>query len=294
MAGGAAEAACILDARAVVAESPVWCAEEQALYWTDIYAPSINRLDPATGENRSWPVPAPVGCLALREGGGVIAAGQAGFFFLDLQTGKVEPLHDPEPDRPNTRLNDGRCDRAGRFWAGSMDETLKAPDGALYRFDPDRNCRRMVDGVIVSNGLAFSPDDRIMYHADTRRFAVYAYDFDLETGTVANKRVFVDTAGQEGRPDGAAVDEEGCYWSARYGGWGVVRHAPDGREIGRIDVPVAACTMVAFGGPDLDRLYITTASQRVTEAERKKQPRAGGLFVAEPGVRGLPEPRFAG
>ena len=294
MAGGAAEVACIVDARAVVAESPVWCSEEQALYWADIYAPSINRYDPMTGENRAWPVPAPVGCLALREGGGVIAAGQAGFFFLDLESGAVEPLYDPEPDRPHTRLNDGRCDRAGRFWAGSMDETLQAPDGALYRFGPDRRCLRMVDGVIVSNGLAFSPDDRIMYHADTRRFAVYAYDFDLDSGAISGKRVFVDTAGQEGRPDGAAVDEEGCYWSARYGGWGVVRHAPDGREIGRIDVPVAACTMVAFGGPDLDRLYITTASQRLTEADREEQPQAGGLFVAVTGVRGLPEPRFAG
>ena len=250
------EVSCIFPAGARVAESPVWCVEERALYWTDIYAPAVCRLDPETGANTRWLMPAAVGSIALRRAGGIVAAGAGGFYFLDPETGAVETLHDPEPDRPSNRLNDGRCDRRGRFWAGSMDESLRAATGALYRFDPDRRCHRMVDDLIVSNGLAFSPDDRVLYHADTRRFAVYAYDFDVETAAIANKRVFFETADGEGRPDGAAVDAEGCYWSARYDGWGVVRHDPAGRVMSRIDIPVAAATCA----PSAARIWIVSTS----------------------------------
>ena len=289
------DAVCILDAGALIAESPVWCPEEQALYWTDIHKPAVNRLDPTTGASRSWAMSAPVGCLALRSGGGIITAGAFGFAFLDPETGAVEKLHDPEPDQPDSRLNDGRCDRRGRFWAGSMIETFDRAGGALYRFDPNRSCHRMVEGLTVSNGLAWSPDDRVMYHADTRQHVVFAYDYDIDTGAISGKRVFFETRSKsDGRPDGAAVDEEGCYWSARYDGWRVVRHAPDGREIQILEMPVSAPTMCAFGGENMDRLFVTSAAQRLAPEEKARQPHAGGLFVLEVDVRGLPEPRFDG
>ncbi len=290
------EAVCLVDAHARIGESPVWCARERVLYWIDIYGPALYRYDPATGENRAWPMPEPIGCIAVREGGGLIAGMRSGFAFIDLETGAVTPLHDPEADDPGTRLNDGRCDRRGRMWAGSMVEDRGRADGALWRYDPDGACHRMLGGLIISNGLAWSPDDSTMYHCCTRTRTVHAYDFDIEAGTVSNKRIFFttdDTKG-EGRPDGAAVDAEGCYWSARYDGWRLVRHDPDGIEMRIVEMPVAAVTMCAFGGDDLDLLYVTSASQRLTDADLKSQPQAGGLFALDVGVKGLPEPRFAG
>ena len=287
---------CIVDNRSIVGECPVWCPRERVLYWIDIYAPAIFRYDPATGENRRWAMAEPVGSIALRESGGLVAAMASGFCYIDLETSAVTPIVDPEPDDPGTRLNDGRCDRAGRFWAGSMAEAVDRPVGALYRLDPNLSCHKAFGGFLISNGLAFSPDDRILYHADTRARSVFAYDFDLETGGVANKRLFCTSDDRlgEGRPDGACVDEEGCYWSARCDGWRVTRHAPDGRVIGQVDLPVAVPTMCAFGGENLDVLYITTATDGKAPEALSDQPLAGSLFACEPGVRGIPEPRFAG
>lgn len=288
------DAVCILDAKARVAESPVWCPIEKALYWTDIYKPAVGRLVPATGATASWPMPQPVGSIALRRDGGIIAATRLGFVFLDTRTGAIEHLHNPEPDKPENRLNDGRCDRQGRFWAGSMVETLTSKGGSLYRFDPDRSCHRMVEGLIVSNGLAWSPDGKVMYHSDSRQRTVWAFDYDTETGNIRNRRVFAESKDGEGRPDGAAVDEEGCYWSARYAGWRLVRHAPDGREIQVVPMPVESPTMCAFGGDKLDVLYVTSAGQNLSPGTAGRQPHAGGIFAMSVGVRGLAEPRFAG
>jgi sugar lactone lactonase YvrE len=275
-------------------ESPVWSPEEQALYFIDIYAGNVWRFDPASGHSTSWPMSEPVGSIALRKQGGIIAATASGFCFLDTGTGNVEKLYDPEPDKRNNRFNDGRCDRAGRFWAGTMIEKGNDPDAALYRFDPDRSCRRMVDRLCISNGLAWSPDSRTMYHSDSRQSTVWAYDYDVETGSIDDRRVFATMMSGEGRPDGAAVDEEGCYWSARYDGWRIVRHNHAGHEIQVIKTPIANPTMIAFGGRNLDVMYVTSASRGLPPEKLAQQPNAGGVFAVEPGVRGLAEPRFAG
>lgn len=288
------DVACVLDLRAVVTEGPLWCGEEQALYFVEIYKPAVHRFFPASGVLESWPMPEPIGCIAQRAAGGLIAGMRSGFALIDLADGAVEPLHAPEPDRPGNRLNDGRCDRRGRFWAGSMVEALDREGAALYRFDPDRSVHRMVDGLICSNGLAWSPDDRVLYHADTRQWTVFAYDYDIDSGAIANRRVFAKALAGAGRPDGAAVDEEGCYWSARYAGWRLVRHAPDGREIQVVEMPVESPTMCAFGGDKLDILYVTSARAKLGPEDLARQPEAGGIFALDVGVRGLPEPQFAG
>jgi L-arabinonolactonase len=286
---------CVLDAGAVVGECPLWCPREQALYWVDIRRPAVHRLDPATGSNATWPMPEDVGSLALRAGGGAVVARRSGFAFLDLATGALTPIHDPEPDRPGNRFNDGKCDRRGRFWAGTMNDSVpRTPSAALYRLDPDLRCHRMAEGITTANGLAWSPDDRVMYFADSPTGEIAAYDFDLATGALGRRRRFAAVPEAAGRPDGAAVDREGYLWSANFDGWRITRYAPDGRVDRVITLPVQRPTSCAFGGPGLDVLYVTSATYRLSEAERARQPRAGGLFALDVGVRGLPEPRFAG
>ena len=176
----AAGVTCVLDARALCAESPVWVPEEAALYWTDIPGKTLNRFDPSSGDNKVWPMPEEVGCFALREGGGLIAAMRSGFAFIDLETGEIEFIADPEADKLENRFNDGRCDRMGRFWAGTMHEPRTRRDGALYALDPDRSWRRIAGDVLVANGLAWSPDSRTMYWSESRRPTVYAFDFDAD------------------------------------------------------------------------------------------------------------------
>ena len=213
-------------------------------------------FDPATGANRVWPMPEEVGSFALREGGGLIAALRSGFALIDLDSGHIERLIDPEADRPENRFNDGRCDRRGRFWAGTMNEPRDARSGALYRLDPDHRCQRMADDVMVANGLAFSPDDRVMYWSDSRALTIWAFDFDAASGTLANRRIFARLAPHQGGPDGAAVDAEGGYWSACYRGARVMRFRPDGTIERKIRLPVSRVTMCAFGGPDLRTVYL--------------------------------------
>jgi sugar lactone lactonase YvrE len=285
---------CVLDAKAQTGESPVWVAEEQALYWTDIPGKTLNRLDPASGDNRVWPMREEVGCFALREKGGLVAALRSGFAFIDLEGGGVEPIVDPEAHLPDQRFNDGRCDRQGRFWAGTMNEPRSARSGALYRLDADRRCTRMADDVMVANGLAFSPDDRLLYWSDSRALTIWVFDFDAASGQIANRRVFARLEPHQGGPDGAAVDAEGGYWIACYRGARVMRLDPEGRIERKIRLPTSRITMCAFGGPDLTTLYITTASAGMSAAERAREPLAGGIFALETDVKGLPEPRFAG
>ena len=286
--------ACVLDAKARTGELPVWVPEEQALYWTDIPGKTLNRFDPASGANRVWPMAEEVGSFALRERGGLVAALRSGFALIDLEQGKVEALADPEAHLPHQHFNDGRCDRQGRFWAGTMNEPRTERTGALYRLDPERRCERMADDVMVANGLAFSPDDRLMYWSCSRALTVWVFDFDAASGEIANRRVFARLEPHQGGPDGAAVDTEGFYWIACYRGSRVMRLDPDGRIERKIRLPVSRVTMCAFGGPDLKTLYITTASGGMSEAEQKREPLAGGIFALEVDVKGLPEPRFKG
>lgn len=275
-------------------EGPCWNSGEGALYFVDALQPAIHRWHPVEG-SRTWPMPAIVGSFAMRRSGGLIASLQTGFAAVDLASGAVEPLVDPEPEKPANILNDGKCDRRGRFWCGTRDGALTAPSGALYRLDPDFSVRRMDQGFIVSNGIAFSPDDRTMYFADSRAETVFAYDFDIEEGAISNRRVFFSTRDIDGRCDGATVDAEGFYWCALVHGGRIARVDPKGRFDRIIDMPVKHPTMCVFGGDNLDTLYVTSAASMLSETERAAAPQAGALFAIHGlGTKGLPEPTFAG
>jgi L-arabinonolactonase len=289
---------CVLDIRARLGECPVWCRRSNSLYWIDIHAPSLNRFDPSTGENRVWMLPEPIGSFALSDDRStVLVALKSGLSRFDLESAVLTPLVAPEPDLPHNRMNDGRCDRQGRFWVGSMRDPPDpaAPTGTLYRFDPSGRLTPMVGGLYVSNGLAFSPDGRTIYHSDSFPAvrAIWAWDLDVANGVIANRRLYVDTHGMPGRPDGGAVDADGCYWSAATDGWELVRFTPAGVVDRRIALPVSKPSMLAFGGERLDTIYVT--SIRPANVDLSNQPLAGSLFAVEgAGIAGLPEPLFAG
>lgn len=288
---------CVLDARAALGEAALWCERERALFWADIEGRALHRFDPATGQDRSWSLPSRIGCFAVRERDGFVVALENGFHFFDPATGALEAIVDPEPDRPGSRFNDGTTDRAGRFVAGTMPMGPRAPVAGLYRLWPDRRCERLFDGLTVTNGCAFSPDGRVFYFSDSESHirTIWACDYDPASGAVSNRRVFVDTHGLAGRPDGGTVDAEGCYWMAGVGGWQLVRFTPAGEVDRIVEMPVEKPTKIAFGGPALDVLYVTSIGQGLTEGTEARQPQAGGIFALRmPGVSGLPQPRFAG
>ena len=285
---------CVLDIKASLGECPIWSADEQSLYWIDINAPSFNRLDPHTGRNIAWPMPEAIGCFALREGGGFVAALRNGIWFVD-PAGKLErKVTDAPYDPAHHRFNDGRADAQGRFWAGSMNEKRDASTALLYRLDADLALIPVLSGIMISNGLAWSPDSLTMYHADTPTRTINAWDFDPATGDVANRRVFAGFADETDRPDGAAVDREGCYWSAFYRGGKVVRISPRGEILAAFPLRAMCPTMCAFGGPDLKTLYVTTARQLREPEELARLPQSGGIFAMHVDVPGMREPRFAG
>jgi sugar lactone lactonase YvrE len=229
--------ACALDVRNTLGESPVWSSAEKALYWVDILEATVHRWEPASGAHATWRVPEAIGSLGLRERGGLVLAMRNGFHLFDPRSGELTFLHHPEPDIPTNRLNDGKVSPDGRFFAGTMDDRpAKEPTGALYRLDPDGRCHRIVSGLIVSNGLAWSPDGRTMYHSDSRAAAVYQYDYDLETGAVGAQRPFVVMQPEWGRPDGAAVDAEGCYWSCGVSAGRLNRFSPAGELIAYVEL----------------------------------------------------------
>jgi sugar lactone lactonase YvrE len=276
----------------ILGEGPVWSVEELALYWVDIERPCLQRFDPTTKEHKSWPMPSQIGSYALRQSSGFIVALKTGLAFFHPLTGTVEPIVDPESHLPQTRFNDGKCDRNGRFWAGTMGTINGKPAGALYRFDADHSLHTMHHDISVSNGLGWSPDNRIMYYADSPTYNIYAYDFEPETGTMSNERVFAHH--KVGFPDGLTVDAEGYVWSARWDGWQVIRFAPDGSIDQVVEMPVQRPTSCVFGGSDLRQLYVTTATTGLSEADLARQPLAGSVLVLDAGVSGLPEPLFAG
>jgi sugar lactone lactonase YvrE len=284
----------VLDAGDETGEGPVWDIAAQCLWWTDIPGRRLHRLDPESGAHRLFAMPGRVGCFALREAGGLVLAMEQGFATFDPGTGAITPLSEPEAGLADHRFNDGRCDPSGHFLAGSMNMAHTAASGQLWRLHPNGDTARLAGGVTVANGLAFSPDGKRMYWADSPADTVYAFDYDLDTGTAHNQRLWLEKGPAPGRPDGAAVDTDGCYWSARWVGGAVVRFTPDGKMDGIIHLPVSRVTMCAFGGPDLRTLYITTAREGMSAEELEREPLAGSLFVAEPGVQGLPEPAFKG
>jgi sugar lactone lactonase YvrE len=288
---------CVLDAKAALGEGAVWCEREQVLWWVDIEGRALRRFDPATGEDRAWALPKRIGCFSLRERGGAVVALEDGFHFLDLDSGALAAIVDPEADKPGNRFNDGTTDARGRFIAGTMPMGPRAPVAAFYRLWPDLRCEKLLDGFTVTNGTAFSPDGRTFYFADSEASVrtIWACDYDPDSGAIANRRVFVDTHGLAGRPDGGTVDALGCYWMAGVGGWQLVRFTPDGRVDRIVDMPVEKPTKVVFGGKNLDVLYVTSIGKGLTPGSEARQPQAGGIFaVRVPGVTGLPQPRFSG
>jgi len=282
---------CVVKGTDKLGESPIWCDREKVLWWVDSRGPTLKRWDPATGTVRELQLPAVVGSVAFREKGGMLAALQSGIHFLDTQSGALQVAAQPEAHIPENRFNDGRCDRAGRFWAGTMSDVKREPTGSLYRLSADLSCTHMRSDIIVPNSIAWSPDNRTMYFGDTPRLRIWAFDYDLSTGGISNERVFAET---EGRPDGSCIDADGCLWNAEYGNWRIVRYTPEGKIDRVIAMPVANSTCCCFGGTQLDTLYITTATQRFTPEDFVKQPLAGSVFAVRPGVVGLQEARFAG
>lgn len=274
-------------------EGPTWVDREQALYWVDAFEePSIQRFEPATGRFASWAVHKPVCCLAPCKEGGLVAGMDGGFHLVD-PSGVAELAAAPAGLVDGEILCDGKCDSAGRFWCASLDLGLASPIGNLYRLDPDLTVTVMDRGFVTGNGVAFSPDGSVLYVADSRRETVWAYDFDVERGSIANKRVFFSTLELVGRPDGATVDSEGNYWFALVQGSAVVAISPKGKLIERIDLPVEFPTMCTFGGRERDTLYVTTSRQRLNAEQRQRQPLAGSLFaVAGTGARGVPTACF--
>jgi len=276
----------------VLGEGPVWDVQEQALYWVDIRKPAVRRYDGGNRKVTSWVLPEMVGSLAVRNQGGLLLALKSALVVFDLTSGSMQRVASPEADEPSQRFNDGKCDRQGRFWAGTMNDAARLPHGTLYRFDRS-GCVAVESGVTIPNSLCWSPDGRTMYFSDSWTRTICAFDFDPATGQAANKRPFATTAAPA-IPDGATIDAEGCLWCAEYDGWRITRFAPDGRRIRSIDLPLQRPTSCMFGGPNLDTLFVTSATQRLSSEELAKQPLAGALLAMDVGVRGLPETRFDG
>jgi L-arabinonolactonase len=285
-----------VDCQNELGEGPVWCPLEKTLYWLDTKGKKIWRHHPANGKTENWATPEQPGSMALRQNGkGLVVAWWNGFRFFDPNTGAIKIIHDHEQDMPNSRFNDGRCDRQGRFWAGTMDDTYAEPCGSLYRLDTDLEFSVQETGIYTSNSTAFSPDGRTLYYCDTPQNAIWAYDLNIESGNINNKRVFASTTDLEGEPDGSTVDAEGYLWNAMWGGACLVRWAPDGSFDRKIELPVHNPTCPMFGGDNLDIIYVTSARVELSDAELAKKPLAGNVFaIAGSGASGLPEPRFAG
>ena len=294
----------IVDANNHLGEGPLWDVREQRLYWIDSTAAEINSCLADGSDIRRYFVPRHIGSMALREQGGAVVALANGLHFYDFDAQTVELIADPESDDSETRFNDGKVDRRGRFIAGTMAYDFDRYDadrgqrssrsGALYRLDTDGRVTRLDGGISCSNGPCWSPDNRTFYFTDTYDRQMYAYDYDIETGAVANRRVFASARDRAGTFDGATVDAEGYVWSALVFGGRILRFAPDGRLDRVVPFPVRNLTSVMFGGPDLDILFVTTMGRPMWGIPQKERDKGGLFAVSGLGVVGLAEPRFGG
>jgi sugar lactone lactonase YvrE len=293
----AIDATLALDAKAGLLEGPVWDSNGGCLYFVDIMLGRVHRYDPVARSHRTFDVAADVvtvGAVALTDRNDLVLAARDGFARLNPRTAVVSKMTDVEADRPNQRMNDGKVDPAGRFWAGTMalDETTGA--GSLYRLDRDGRVHAMLGDVTISNGIDWSPDQRTMYYIDSPTRRIDMFDFDVATGAIANRRTFIPIARQHGIPDGLTVDADGCVWVALWRGAAVHRYTPYGLLDTVVNVATSCPTSCAFGGTDLRDLFITTAAMELNERERAEQPLAGGLFVCRPGPAGRAPNRFKG
>lgn len=271
-------------------EGPLWDPQDQDLYWVDIEQGCYHRYNPATGIHELVEVGEKIGVLVLRKKGGLLLATEKGFAFWDPVAKVLERIADPEAHKPQSRFNDGAVDCMGRFWAGTLGETY---NNNLYRLDPDLTVHKMETGIDISNGIGWSPDNRVMYFTDSTPRKIYAYDFDSETGAIDNRRIFVDSSDRVGVPDGLTVDAEGFIWSARWGGWCIDRYDPQGKLERSVSLPVEFPTSVMFGGENLDQLFVTSARIEIPLDTRNQRQFDGDLFRVYAGIKGLPETRFA-
>jgi sugar lactone lactonase YvrE len=274
------------DAHAELGEGPVWDAAAARLLWVDILQGRIHRFDPVSKQDEIREVGRPVGAVTPSRDGSLVLATSRGFERLDWETGSLSTFAEVEADMPGNRMNDGACDPAGRFWAGTMALDEKGATGSLYRLDPDGQVSRMVGDISISNGIAWNPDARVMYYVDSPTHRIDVFDYDLATGSIRNRRPLVHVAPEDVFPDGLILDAEGFIWLALWGGSALHRYAPDGKLDRVVEVPATYPTKCAFGGAALDELYITTATIALKRGGKPFRPHDGGLLRIRPGVRG--------
>lgn len=281
------EIECALEAGDAIGESPLWCAKAQTLYWVDIAAPAIKSLAFPGRRYRQWPMPEAIGSIGHARTG-LVAGMKSGFYLVELENGTRKAIALLPDHAARMRCNDGKCDRRGRFWCGTIDDRSFAPEGVLYRLD-ERGLAAMDEGFVLANGIAFSPDDRFLYVADSRREVVYRYDYDIADGVIGNRRPFISTEDVTGRVDGATVARDGSYWCAHVRGSQVAQYDPDGRLVRTIALPVSCPLMCTFGGSDLSTLFVTSSRALAGPDE----PLAGSVFAIHGlDAQGIVEPTF--
>lgn len=280
----------ILAARSRLGECPVWDAQQQRLFWVDVYNHRLHQFDPATGSDRYFDLGEVVSAIALTDTNQLLLALRDRLILFNLQTETVTPLCQITFSQPTTRLNDGKCDPQGRFWIGTVC-TIKG-EANLYRYNPDGSLQVMETELTISNGLGWSPDGVTFYLTDSALHHIYAYDFEGRTGTISNRRLLIDLSQEGVEPDGLTIDTEGNIWSALWNGWCVACFSPAGQELFRVPLPVQRPTSVTFAGPDLTDLYITSASVGLSQREIQQGFMAGDLFHCSAPVPGLPTQRF--
>lgn len=281
----------VCEAGNLLGESPIWDDARERLWWIDIHGRTLHKWSQATGHG-ARPLPQQVGCIGLADGGGLVCGARTGFYRLDPETTQMEVIVEPLSGKQHERFNDGRCDRRGRFWSGTVQEQRVPGIASLYRLDARGTCVHVQGDLTVVNGLAFSPDERTMYVADSHIRTVYSMPYDAHTGEVGPRTVFACFDEGTGLPDGATVDAEGCLWIAAIHGGRVLRYTPSGRLDRVIEVPVSQPTSCEFGGTDMGTLFITSARMRLSDEALAREPLAGSLFALRPGVSGLAEPRY--
>lgn len=275
----------------ILGEGPVWHSSEDALYWLDIKGKKLQRRT-LSGQYNSWSLPERASALAFQDKGVLLLATESGLYDYALSTNTMTRRVSLEPELPHNRSNEGKCDPWGNFWCGTMDDTEQQKSGALYRYTPNGEWTKQLDGIGISNTLAWSPDGTTMYFADSLEQTMYAFDIEPESGKLTNQRIFLSTKGTQATPDGSAMDAEGHLWNCQWDGGKVVRYAPDGSVKQVIELPVSRPTSCAFGGKEMKTLFITSASVGLSEVRQQQEPLAGAVFTVEVAIRGAEIPAF--
>lgn len=286
---------CIIDHNNLLGESPLWCPKTKLLYWVDIKGKSIHSYSPGKKIVQSYPTPGEVSCLALDQKGQLIAGMGKSIIRIELEDPPVIKLLDKVDELiPNNRCNDGKCDRLGRFWIGTMDNNEEKKTGSLYCFSNDKSLKKILSNFVIVNGIGWSPDNTIMYVTDSVNRTIYSFDYDLELGQMKSQRVFALINKKDGYPDGLTVDSKGNVWSAHWDGWKISCYRPDGKINKIIEMPVPRPTSCIFGGENMRSLYVTSSSYRLSEKEMLESPLSGGIFEIDTSTEGLIETEFSG